>query len=245
MNPIQLMLALGAPPPARFPREFAAGPFELTGTFDYDAGAHTVCSLKTAANVPDLDPLKTRLQFNADNPSIILAIHAIEVIFIDKAVIDDTDPEDVREVFENLYLEHTVGETTRKWKLFDGCHFEAQPVAMVDSDLATTTFAYRYKIHGEQRFAEGTLLFNLEDDTTVAIKAGANSANQFGANADVRIRIHGNAWMKSMKGWNETSDKYKNNGSCSIEDTALADVQAATAVTAQNQALSALRYKQS
>jgi hypothetical protein len=245
MNPIQLLLALGHAPPVRLPRDFASGPFELTGTFDYDAGAHTVCSFKTAANIPELDPLKTRLQANADNPSVILAVDAIEIIFIDKAVVDDSDPEDVREVFENLYLEHTIGETTRRWKLFDGCHFDTQPVAMVDSDLATTTYAYRYKIHGEQQFAEGTLLFDLEDDAIVAVKAGANSANQFGANADVRIRLHGAAWSKSMKGWKDTSETYKGGNSCGTPDAQLADIQAATAVKAQNQALHALRYKQS
>ena len=170
--PTEILKRLGLPPAGGLPQGVAVGPFLWKGLLDFDAAAASTVSDLLAYDNFDWHAFIPRLNKATENkPEVILAISGIEIIFIDQAMLEHADPEDVFKVFEGIYLEATQKGSTRTWALRDGCHVAAKPAGLIDSDQATEVRAYQYPTKGLQLFPEGTLLFDMSDLSSSAFLA--------------------------------------------------------------------------
>ena len=204
-KPSVILERLGFPAMGTLPAGIAVGPFDFKGVLDFDAASESVvCNFLDADNF-DAIAFTSRLQSAGEsNPKVMLAVSGIEVVFIEQSMLDHADPEDVKRVWQEMYLEAKTTEWSRKWPLRDGCHVDAQPVGLIDSDQATEVRAYRYCTNGLQLFTEGSLGFDLGMLKELAVKCSTlGTASLLGSNADVIVRIHGVAWDANYDGWSD------------------------------------------
>ncbi len=200
-TPLEIVEMLGGPTPVALPSGVKAGPFELIGLVDFDAAADTVIvDFKDVASYRD--DFKKGLPTSGDKLPIILAIWGLTHRWIDQAVLDHADPEDVYRVWEDTYLEVVQGDVTKKFYINDANCVAAQPVGLIDSDQAVETRAYRYKTNGLWVPPTKTMLFNLGTIDSLRLMCGpSGSASLLGANADTRLRVDGAAWRSDDPGW--------------------------------------------
>ncbi len=208
LSPSEVLKARGYPPIGSMPANFAEGPFDFSGTLDFDAAAHTVvCDMLEFDNFDDVNFVRQLQGASEDKPSIVLAIAGIEVVFIEQTFLEHADPEDVRRVIEGIYLEMATMQTTDLWPVRDGCHAYAKPGGVATTNLTVEVRSYQYPTEGIAFFPEGTIIAEMGALKTLAIKATAAAAGSLlGANADVIVRVHGCAWDVSYKGWDEDKE---------------------------------------
>jgi len=188
---------LGYRKPVNLPSRVLEGPIRFQGTYDYDANAADTTVIDFTAAAAQVDDSWVNMFSAAATPKVMLHIEGFEISFNDVAVADHVDPEDVLNVFRDLFFEYAIGDKTYKAELFKACGVPVGHGAALDSDITTTTIYYNFATPSFAPLPHA-IRCDLEDALVCMIRSGTAGNNSLlTADSVVDCWVHGYAYHKA------------------------------------------------